>query len=261
MNYRKTLLFNTLGLPAYWEDCRRARSEMKCKEERITYSRAARQYAIVVRSPSTVPGRYAFYFHGGAWTFGRPEDFVPAAIPWLELGYTVVLPSYRRPPRVGLRGIVDDCRVALGQLAPEEEVTHLHLGGISAGAHLAALLALNPDWWAAAGWASTPQKVLLCAGPLVLADLSPTFLFSKYVELDPYALVPKLNTSLQWQLLHGTHDAMVAYAHSLKFHTELVARGHKTDLLTLPNGTHLDSGRWMFGGVGAGAVREFIRRP
>jgi len=259
MNYRKSLFFNTLGLPAYWRECSRARGEMRGRETRVKYGKAARQYAMVVRGPSSVPGRYAFYFHGGAWTFGRPEDFVPAAIPWLELGYTVVLPSYRRPPQVGLHGIVADCRAALAQLAPEEKVTHLHVGGISAGAHLAALLALKPNWWRAAGWSLAPQKVLLCAGPLVLADLSPAFMFSKYGELDPFALVPASNAVPQWQLLHGTHDAIVAYQHSRKFHDELAARGHTTDLLTLPNGTHLDSGRWMFGGVGAGAVGEFLK--
>lgn len=258
MYYRKTLLFNTLGLPAYWRECRQARSGMGSKENKIIYGKAARQYAVVVCGPAKKPGKYAFYFHGGAWTFGRPETFVPAAIPWLELGYTVILPSYRRPPVVSLQGVVADCRAVLAALAPKEEVTHLHVGGISAGAHLAALLALKPDWWRIAGWSLAPQKALLCAGPLVLTDLWPELLFKRYGEFDPFALLPAIDGRLQWLLLHGRHDAMVPYAHSRKFYDQLVTRGQTADLLTLAEGTHLDSGRWMFGGVGAKEVREFL---
>ena len=260
MNYRKTLFFNTLGLPAYWGDCRRARSGMECEECMVKYGKAARQYAMVIRGPATVPGRYAFYFHGGAWTFGRPETFIPAATPWLEQGFTVILPSYRRPPTVGLHGVVADCRDALAALAPGEDVTHLHVGGISAGAHLAALLALQPDWWRAAGWSLAPQKALLCAGPLVLTDLWPALLFRRYGEFDPAALLPMTAARPQWQLLHGRHDAMVPYAHSRKFYDQLVAQGQTADLLTLAEGTHLDSGRWMFGGVGAKEVSTFLSR-
>lgn len=258
MSLRNTLLFSAIELPAYWRACRLARKKMSVTEERITYGEANRQYAIVVRGANYQPGRFAFYFHGGAWTFGRPEAFVPAAIPWLEMGYTVVLPSYRRPPLVGMHEIVTDCRAAIAAVAPAGEVTDLHIGGISAGAHLAALLALKPDWWRVAGWPMSPQKILLCAGPLVLADLWPQSLFRKYKEFDPHALLPKASNRPGWQLLHGRNDATVPYAHSRKFHERLLARGHKADLLTLPRGTHLDSGRWMFGGAGAEQVRKFL---
>jgi hypothetical protein len=34
----------------------------------------------------------------------------------------------------------------------------------------------------------------------------------------------------------------------------------EAELLTVPNGTHLDSGRWMFGGVGEAEVGRFLDR-
>lgn len=258
MNLRKTLLYNVLGLPAYWRNCRSARAGMDVEQVKIRYGNNRRQYAVVVSGRTTVPGRYAFYFHGGAWTFGRPETFVPAAIPWLALGFTVVLPSYRRPPRVGLDGIVADCRSAIATLRPAEEITHLHVGGISAGAHLAALLALRPEWWRAAGWAAEPQRALLCAGPLSLSQLFPRGLFGRYGHLDPYLLLNSESPQLRWQLLHGTHDATVAVEHSVLFAEKLAALGQSVNFYKIDNGTHLDAGSWMFGGVGERSVRGFL---
>ncbi|WP_026231956.1 alpha/beta hydrolase [Neolewinella persica] len=261
MNYRNTLLFNTFGLPAYWSACRSARAEMDITEEKVHYGKHRRQYAVVVRGANSGPDKYAFYFHGGAWTFGRPETFIPAAIPWLKLGFTVVLPSYRRPPRVGLDRIVADCRAAITQLVPADpnEVKALHIGGISAGAHLAALMALHPEWWKQGGWQSGPEKALLCAGPLCLSDLQPGKVFGRYPHLDPYARLREGSpSSLQWQLLHGTADATVAFQHSEKFHEQLLEKNAAANLLCIPDGTHLDSGRWMFGGVGAEEVAQFL---
>ncbi|MEO0733685.1 MAG: alpha/beta hydrolase, partial [Bacteroidota bacterium] len=158
-----------MNLPAYWKACRHARAQMDVTEERVAYGPHRRQYAVVVRNRDVETGKIAFYFHGGGWTFGRPETFVPAAIPWLAAGFTVILPSYRRPPTVGLHRIMADCRAALAHFLSSGEVTEIHLGGISAGAHLAALLAARPEYWPI-----PPRKVLCCAGPLSFADVVTT---------------------------------------------------------------------------------------
>jgi acetyl esterase/lipase len=258
MSPRKTLLYNTLGLPAYWKSCSIARAGMDIQQETIHYGEHRRQYVVVVKGAESVPGRYAFYFHGGAWTFGQPESFVPAAIPWLELGFTVVLPSYRRPPQVGLNGVVADCRAAIAAIQPTETITHLHVGGISAGAHLAALFALHSAWWKEAEWTIRPQKALICAGPLSLGILFPQAIFGRYAHLDPCRVLDHESPKIEWQLLHGTDDAMVANTHSEVFYNKLIATGQSADLYIIPKGTHLDAGRWMFGGKGAQAVRRFI---
>jgi acetyl esterase/lipase len=258
VSLRKTLLYNAFGLPAYWKSCRKARLGMDIEQEKVQYGKHRRQYVLVVKDKDVIPGRYAFYFHGGAWTFGQPESFVPAAIPWLELGFTVVFPSYRRPPQVGLDGIVADCRAAIAVLQPSEIITHLHVGGISAGAHLAALLALRTDWWREAGWETGPQKSLVCAGPLSLGMLFPQAFFGRYVHLDPYCVLDEKSPKIEWHLLHGTDDGLVACAHSEAFHEKLVEIGHLADLHIISNGTHLDAGRWMFGGVGKQTVRDFL---
>jgi acetyl esterase/lipase len=264
MNYRKTL-YNNLSLPAYWKACREAKTEMDISEERITYGDHRRQYGLVVSPPEEKvrPGHYAIYFHGGGWTFGKPETFVSATKPWVERGYRVIMPSYRRPPTVGLNGVVEDCRAAIRRFAPVEKIVDLQIGGISAGAHLASLMALDKDLWTTSGWPQAPSAVLACAGPLSFEDLRPQRLFlPRYQHLNPLAVLAKstLEIPARWLLIHGSADATVSALHSHKFHEELKSKGLEAELLTVPNGTHLDSGRWMFGGVGEAEVGRFLDR-
>lgn len=260
MNLRKTLLYNTLGLPAYWKECREARAAMQVSEQRIAYGKDARQYAVVLTPTDRKvrQGHYAFYFHGGAWTFGKPETFVPAALPWLAQGYQVILPSYRRPPAVGLRRIIIDCQTAIRHFIRGVEVQDLQLGGISAGAHLAASLALDPQLWEQEK--VSPSAILCCAGPLDFSILRPRPLFlPRYAAINPMAQLDKgFSENTRWLLLHGTADATVSIAHSLRFYAKLEKKGQRAELMVVPNGTHLDSGRWMFGGFGAEAISRFI---
>ncbi|MEM6768999.1 MAG: alpha/beta hydrolase [Bacteroidota bacterium] len=262
MNLRKTLLYNTLGLPAYWRQCRKSAALLPARITSVAYGPSARQYAMVL-TPSEVavrPGHHAFYFHGGAWTFGTPEKFLAAALPWLQQGYRVVLPSYRRPPAVGLHRIVADCKAAIKLCLKDEEVTELQLGGISAGAHLAASLTLDQQLWDDLGL--SPTAVLCCAGPLNFGILRPRPLFlPRYADIDPYQqLNHYVPQATRWLLLHGTADATVALQHATSFTKKLGAKQPDSQLLIVPDGTHLDSGRWMFGGFGATEVAEFIAR-
>ena len=194
-----------------------------------------------------------------------PEAFRPAARPWLTAGFRVVLPSYRRPPRVTLPGIVADCRTALAFTAAfatqtGRPVTAPHVGGISAGGHLAALTALHPAWWTNAGWPAPPDRALICAAPLDLALLSPRSLFDRYSELSPTAKV-KQAEKINWLLLHGTADGMVDYRHALRFTEALHLAGHAHRLLTIPGGGHLDAGRWTYDDQDphAAPIAAFIR--
>lgn len=263
MSKRKTAFRDHLDLPAYWRACRAARREMECRENIVSYGTHGRQYAVVVDPPEgrLRPGHYAFYFHGGAWTFGRPEAFVPAAQPWLELGYRVVMPSYRRPPSVGLNRIVEDCKTAIRHFAPKETVIDLQLAGMSAGAHLASLLATDLAFWSGSGWPVIPSAVLACAGPLSFSHLFPRQLFlPRYRHLDPVRVLPVAAVDApRWQLIHGTGDTTVKAVHSRKFHAALVAKGYQAKLHLISGGTHLDAGKWMFtDNESRGIIRDFI---
>ena len=226
---------------------------MQAVISRHAYGRRSRQYFLLAEPSGTEPGEdrpWAVYLHGGAWTFGTPEAFLPAAQPWLQAGYRVVLPSYRRPPSVGISEIVADCRAALTAVSKLARATHRPLGnvqvaGISAGGHLAAVLALHPEWWAEAGWPHCPEKALLLAAPLDLDLLRPRFLFNRYPDSSPCS-GPDPTTGTKWLLLHGDRDGFVAYEHSRRFADRLKAAGAAVQLVTIRGGGHLDAGRWTY---------------
>src|SRR5271167_1912901 len=99
--------------------------------------------AAAVLSPVVV------FWHGGHWRFGDKRDyrFVGAAL--AGSGFNAVLPNYRHYPQVKMPGFMDDAaRAALWSAAHAGDYGGDHrrvfLMGHSAGAHLAALLTLDP---------------------------------------------------------------------------------------------------------------------
>jgi acetyl esterase/lipase len=200
-------------------------------------------------SQPTDPLPWAAYFHGGGWTFGTPEAFSPVARPWLSAGFRVMLPSYRRPPRVRIPQIVEDCHAAMAAVADfarrsGRPLSAPQLAGISAGGHLAAVLSLQSDRWARGGWPAPPGQALLCAAPLDLRLLQPRLLFRHYRSFNPAEM--SVPPGMRYLLLHGTHDGMVDYRHSPTFLDHARRAGAEVELKTVPAGGHLDVGRWMF---------------
>jgi acetyl esterase/lipase len=241
---------------------------MSARQLRLAYGPHARQYILILEpqnSEAYAEMPWAVYFHGGAWTFGRPEAFRPAARPWLEAGYRVALPSYRRPPKARLPDIVEDCHAAMAELADFALRTHRplcapQLAGISAGGHLAAVLALHPNRWLQSRWPGPPTQALLCAPPLDLRLLSPSGIFKRYRGINPAEI--KLPTPQpRLLLLHGTADGMVDYAHATSFVGTVTEQGGSIQLETIEGGGHLDAGRWTYDDDDpyAPLVRDFIR--
>lgn len=107
-------------------------------------------HACVFR-PTTTPGARLpalIWFHGGGFVIGTPvQDAAMCARLAVELGITVVAPFYRLAPEHPFPAALDDAHAAL-------RATHIHadalrvrpdriaIGGASAGASLAAALAL-----------------------------------------------------------------------------------------------------------------------
>ncbi|PPK85284.1 acetyl esterase/lipase [Neolewinella xylanilytica] len=262
-------LSDLAGLAYYWYRTRSAKRGMDARITRHDYGPHRRQYFLLAEPAGA--GReeerpWAVYLHGGAWTFGTPDSFLPAARPWLAAGYRVILPSYRRPPLVNLEDIVADCRAAITEAATLARETGRPLGpvqvaGISAGGHLAAVLALHPEWWSAAGWPRCPKQTLLFAAPLDLDLLRPGLLFGKYPAISPCA-GPGPDRDSEWLLIHGDRDGMVAQQHSLRFAHHLRRAGARVQSVTIPGGGHLDAGRWTYDEDDANAalIADFIHR-
>ena len=100
------------------------------------------------RVASDVP--LVVFFYGGRWQDGAKADFRFVAQAFAARGYPVAIPDYRLYPEVRWRGILDDGAAALAFLAARTD-RPLVVVGHSAGAYVAAMLALDQGRLEAAG--------------------------------------------------------------------------------------------------------------
>jgi acetyl esterase/lipase len=94
------------------------------------------------------------FFHGGVWQFGDRESVANVGEALAARGIVVVVASYRLTPQVVHPAHVQDAAAAvawtLAHVADHGgDPARVVVGGHSAGGHLAALLALDPQWLAA----------------------------------------------------------------------------------------------------------------
>lgn len=96
------------------------------------------------------------FFYGGSWQGGNRGQYLFAAEALASLGFVVIVPDYRVYPEVVFPAFVEDGARAVAwarRHAPElgGDPARLFLMGHSAGAHIAALLALDPQYLDGAG--------------------------------------------------------------------------------------------------------------
>lgn len=119
------------------------------------------------------------FFHGGGWMMGDKKTFAGLAKRLAKAGYVVVLPNYRLHPEVVFPAFVEDGAAAVKWVQDNiakhgGDPERIFLGGHSAGAHTAALLALDETYLEAHG--------------LKLADLTGVIGFA-----GPYAMPPSIS--------------------------------------------------------------------
>lgn len=108
------------------------------------------------------------FLHGGGWYTGHKEwvSFMAPAV--LAAPAIFVTPSYRHAPAAQFPAQIDDCADAIAWVHKNianygGNPTRIHLGGHSAGAHLAALTALRRDTLMARG---LPSDVIKACYPV-----------------------------------------------------------------------------------------------
>ncbi|NUO00308.1 MAG: alpha/beta hydrolase [Saprospiraceae bacterium] len=258
-----TALHEILNLPPYWAKIG-AVPDNGMQVTRHAYGRHPRQYFLRAVPPANGPDapRHAVvFFHGGAWRFGTPEQFIGYAKFFTGLGYTTFLPSYRRIPAHHFGHLHEDLVALLGHIG---ELTNLAgswpgliAGGMSAGGHMAAILAQDSSVWRLAGLSQSPIAGLIaCGAPLDLDKLSnsPVLLrlagrrgSARYQQANPAWQAQQAATIPPVLCIHGTADGLVPVdcAHSFARFVKEKPNANLTFHL-INGGTHLDAGRWVF---------------
>jgi len=258
-----TALHEMLNLPAYWAKIG-AVPDNGLRVTRHAYGRHSRQYFLQAEPPEgrqNASGQAVVFFHGGAWRFGTPEQFIGYAKFFTGLGYTTFLPSYRRIPIYHFAHLHEDLVAMLAKIAAitaeKGKADRVIAGGMSAGGHMAAILAHDASVWQIAGLNHNPVAALFaCGAPLDLDQLpnSPVLLrlagrrgSPQYHRSNPAWHVRQEETALPTLCIHGTADGLVpvacanSYVHCVKQNPDANLTFH-----LIEGGTHLDAGRWVF---------------
>jgi acetyl esterase/lipase len=197
------------------------------------------------------PRPVVVFWHGGRWREGDKADyrFVGAAL--AESGYVTVVANYRHYPQVKMPGFMQDAaRAALFAAAHAHEYggarERLYLMGHSAGAHLAALLTLDPRYFAAAGQAAPHiAGVIGLSGPydfLPLLEPDDQDMFGPpplYPESQPINFVRA--DAPPMLLVQGQDDETVKPKNSRNLAAALQALGVPVTLKLYPKVSHADT--------------------
>jgi acetyl esterase/lipase len=190
------------------------------------------------------------FWYGGAWVRGTKERyrFVGAAL--ANAGYVAILPDYRLYPQVRFPVFIEDGARAVrwahehvGEFGGDSHA--LFLMGHSAGAHIAASLALDPRYLIKVGGdASWIRGWGGISGPYALELLTPGLndIFRQpYTAADwqPVALVSERAPATL--LLHGMEDTLVRPRETIELQQKLLAAGVPVECHMYPRGTHTDT--------------------
>lgn len=215
----------------------------------------------VPAKPPRTPLPLIVFWYGGRWTTGDKDDYRFVGATLAEAGCVVVLPNYRHYPEVKMAGFMDDAaRAALWAVAHGAEYgadpRRLYLMGHSAGAHIAALVTVDPRYFLATG-----QPVPHIAGmiglsgpydflPLTDADLQDMFgpedHYSRSQPIDfvrgagPGVIAPGIAMP-PMLLIHGQADDSVWPKNSINMAAALRSKGDAVTLKLYPRLKHADT--------------------
>jgi len=237
-----SLVFGVANLPAL--------SGYFVRHADLAYGPLERQSLDVYAPSGARDAPVIVFWYGGAWVKGSKEDyrFVGAAL--ANAGYVTVLADYRLYPATKFPQFLQDAALAVkwaGDHAHEYggDPGRLFLAGHSAGAHMAAMLAVQSRWLEEVG--TDPGAIcglIGLSGPYALEpntdELNAIFAAPwRPADWQPAALVTARSPPAL--LLHGAADDVVGAVQAEKFAATLRAAGVLVDLEIYPGRGHADT--------------------
>jgi acetyl esterase/lipase len=215
----------------------------------IPYGEGARRTLDVYRPNAAAAAPVVVFFYGGSWQTGSKQiyQFVAAAL--AQQGYVAVVPDYRVYPEIRYPGFLEDSARALRWVKDNAarfggDPNKLFVMGHSAGAYMAAMLALDSRWLRTVDM--TPDRdisgLIGISGPydfLPLRDgtLQTIFGGANDATTQPINYVsPGAPPAL---LVTGANDDTVNPGNSARLGARLHAAGDAATVLTYPRVGHL----------------------
>lgn len=199
-------------------------------------------------NPKNAP--VVIFFYGGYWRYGSKADYRFVGQALASKGFVAVLPDYRLYPRVTFPAFVEDGAQAVRWTRDHiaqygGDPNRLYLMGHSAGAHTAALLALDSHYLQDAGVdRSVIKAVASLSGPYDFVpgpDTGPVFRMTPTdTAADPITQPIHFagKDGPPFLLLHGAKDTVVRPEQAAKFAAALQSAGGQATTKIYPNLGH-----------------------
>lgn len=217
--------------------------------QEVTFGPDLQQRLYVYENAGGTPRPVLVFFHGGSWNSGSADEYGFIARHFARAGFVVVLAGYRLGKAGQFPSMVEDGASALAW-------THAHIAehggdperillmGHSAGAYIAAMLALDRQWLGREGLGTGFIKGVVClAGPF---DFYPFDTVASRAAFGHY-FRPEATQPINFArgdappmlLLSGDADTTVRPRNSIALAKALTAAGAPTEPVILPRIGHI----------------------
>lgn len=255
--WKGSLVRELMDLPGFWYNVMKNKLP-DYSSKKVFFGESRFQFFLFLK-PKVPIKKVIIYYHGGGWIFGDPKLFPGYVSSFLEKGYAVVLPTYRRVPFVGFSKIREDLTLgskSIFKTLKEEKLTSLPiiLGGMSAGAHCAAHIFYDKKELKKADFENHPFSGLMLFGaPVDFDKMDKTPILYRLAgrrgsDFFNYASpINFLPSDIKKPVLgvHGKKDGLAAFENGKSFFEKLKkTQPNLTEFLVLENETHLDSVAW-----------------
>lgn len=194
------------------------------------------------------PPPVVVFFYGGGWKTGDRAMYRFVGRDLAACGFLTVIPDYRVWPEVGFDGFMRDAAAAVAAARREAprhggDPSRLFLMGHSAGAHIAAMLALDPSWLGGAGvdTRTALSGMIGLAGPYDFLPLNDPVLEAIFAPVGPRTqpITFAASASAPLLLLTGADDTTVRPANSLRLAARVNESGGQARAIVYPGLTHV----------------------
>ena len=190
------------------------------------------------------------FFHGGALRMGSKIDAQAVASRFVSLGIVVVTPGYRLSPGVMHPAHVKDAAAALAWVVNNirrygGDPGKIFVGGHSAGAYLAVLLALDPDHLGVYGLKPETIRGTIAVSPFLYVEETAAVRPKDVWGTDPTdwlaaSVTPHIRPGLGPMLLiYADGDADWRKRQNETFAASMRARGNNVRVVEVPGRAHL----------------------
>jgi acetyl esterase/lipase len=179
------------------------------------------------------------FFYGGGWQEGSRSKYEFVASALTKSGIAVAIPDYRLYPAVTFPAFVEDGAAAVAWLVEHAsdfavDDNAVFVMGHSAGAHIAALIALDGTYLDAWGLPASKIRGLIgLSGPYDFLPIESGYLLDVFPAESRERSQPINFVSAEAPptlLIHGTEDSTVRIANSRELHQQLRVHGVTVEL-------------------------------